>query len=194
MSAQPILHFNLSEYLAFERDSEERHEYYFGEIFNMSGASRKHNRIAQNLGSEFYLRLKGAKCNPYQSDLRVRIPHKAIYTYPDVLVVCGKEEFEDDVFDTLLNPTIIVEVLSAGTESYDRSKKFEYYQLIPSLKEYLLISQEGYLVEQFIKQENKKWIYQIYNDLSESVHFPSLNTHIPLADIYYDIIFDENLT
>lgn len=194
MSAQPLLHLSPSEYLAFERDSQERHEYYFGEIFNMSGASRNHNRIAQNLSAEFYLKLKKRPCNPYQSDLRVRIPSKSIYTYPDVLVVCGKEEFEDNAFDTLLNPTLIVEVLSASTENYDRSKKFEYYQQIPSLKEYILISQEKYLVEQFIKQADKKWIYQIYNDLVESILFPSLAIEIPLADIYYDIVLDENPT
>src|SRR5437868_8492820 len=141
MSSQPKTLLTPEEYLAIERKAEYRSEYLNGEMFAMTGASRKHNLIALNIAGELRQQLKSKPCEAYVNDMRVRIPATDLYTYPDVTVVCGDPEFEDAFIDTLLNPTLLIEVLSESTESYDRGKKFGYYRTIQSLAEYLLVAQ-----------------------------------------------------
>jgi len=130
------------EYLEYERKSEIRHEYIDGEIYEMAGANKRHNRISVNVVRLLDNQLLERDCNVYGSDMRVRITSIGKYTYPDVIAVCGEEIFEDETEDTLLNPMLIVEVLSKSTEAYDRGGNFEYYQTIESFQEYVLITQE----------------------------------------------------
>ncbi len=128
-----------AEYLAWERAAPDKHEFLGGEIFAMAGASFAHNKIVGNIVGELRDALRDRPCDVTPSDLRVKIPAVGLYTYPDAVVVCGEPQFEDDKLDTLLNPTVIVEVLSDSTEAYDRGKKFRYYRTIPSLRDYVLV-------------------------------------------------------
>jgi Uma2 family endonuclease len=141
MSAIPKTKLTAKDYLEFERNSDIKHEYFDGEIFEMSGAKRNHNKITTNLSGLVWQHLKGKNCENYSNDMRVFVPETGLYTYPDLVVVCGEPQFQDDVFDTLLNPVLLVEVLSDSTESYDRGKKFQHYRSIESLQEYILVSQ-----------------------------------------------------
>jgi Uma2 family endonuclease len=167
------------EYLAFERASEERHEYIDGEIFAMSGASYAHVRIVSNLSDCLRNTLRGGPCVPLTNDMRVRAGATR-FCYPDVVVLCGPPELEDD--DILLNPTLIVEVLSETTEAYDRGAKFSYYRGLSSLREYLLVSQRETRIEQFARQADGRWL------LSEATEgelpLPSLGVALPVAAIY----------
>ena len=147
MSSLPKARFTPEEYLALERQAEYRSEFFHGEIFAMAGASREHNLIAGNVSRELGNQLKGRPCETYQSDMRVKVSDTGLYTYPDVVVACGELAFEDDEVDTLLNPTLLIEVLSESTESYDRGKKFGYYRTIQSLAEYLLVALPPWLPE-----------------------------------------------
>lgn len=127
MSVIPKTKLTPEEYLEFERRSEIKHEFFDGEIFAMSGARRNHNVIAWNIGGELRQKLKNKNCEAYPADMRVFVPETGLYTYPDLVVVCGEPVFQDDVFDTLLNPILLIEVLSDSTEGYDRGKKFQHY-------------------------------------------------------------------
>src|SRR4028118_400920 len=142
MSSQAETYITPEEYLVFERQAEYKNEYFDGEIFAMVGASRKHNLITTNITRELSQQLKNKPCEVYSSDMRVRIPNANIYTYADLTVVCGEPKFEDAQFDTLLNPALIVEVLSKSTASYDRSQKFAFYRTIESLTDYILVAQD----------------------------------------------------
>lgn len=166
--------YTVEEYLAFEREALEKHEYIDGrivplhrdydiEIKAMAGASRKHNLIGTNIGTEIRFQLKGKNCETYISDMCVRTKPKR-YGYPDVVVVCSEPNFADDEFDVLLNPTVLVEVLSPSTEFRDKTEKLEIFQKMESLKEYLLIEQSKMRVEHYIKQTPKQWLLRIYED------------------------------
>ena len=137
MSTVPKSVMSEAEYLAFERQSRDKHEFYLGETFAMAGASRRHNLITLNIGGELRDRLKDRRCEAYVGDMRVRVKPNGLYTYPDVVVVCGDPEFLDSDVDTLLNPTLLIEVLSDSTEKNDRGTKFKQYRQIPSLREYI---------------------------------------------------------
>lgn len=141
------------EYLELEREADYKSEYYKGEIVPMAVVGRTHNRIMANLSGEIGYFLKGKSCRSYSSDLKIHIPASSLCTYPDLLVVCGKEQFVDENTDTLLNPSIIVEVLSKSTGSYDRGEKFQLYRSIPSLEEYVLIDSQRIAAEVFRKSE-----------------------------------------
>jgi Uma2 family endonuclease len=173
-----------AEYLAIERQAERKSEYFAGEMFTMAGAVEGHNIIALNVGSELRFQLKKRPCKVYPSDMRVKIPATVLYAYPDVVVVCGKPAFEDEVKDTLLNPTLIVEVLSASTEAYDRGKKFEHYSRIPSFCEYVLITQNQHKVEQFTKQNDGKWLYAVANGLAGVLKLASIDCELALVEVY----------
>ena len=127
MATDPKTLLTEEEYLAAERQAEFRSEYFAGEMFAMTGATRQHNRIVTNLVARLDEQLREGPCNVYANDLRVKVESTGLYTYPDVIVTCGQEKFADDVFDILLNPLVIIEVLSDSTEAYDRGKKFEHY-------------------------------------------------------------------
>jgi Uma2 family endonuclease len=172
------------EYLAFERASEFRHEYFGGEIVAMTGASRRHNLIAGNIFAELRQQLRGKPCETYISDMRVAIPTENIYTYPDVVVACGEPQFEGEAVDTLVNPTLIVEVLSKSTASYDRAAKFNYYRTIPSLAEYLLVEQDGYHVEQYVRQQDARWLLADIRGPEGRVELPVVGCVLSLADVY----------
>lgn len=176
------------EYLAFERESEIRHEYLHGEIFAMSGASENHNLICSHTTSSLIIALRGQPCRAYQSDMRVKAGR--LYTYPDILVVCGPSQKTDDKPDTLLNPVVIIEVLSSSTEKYDRGKKFLYYREIESLREYVLVSQDSPHVEHFQRQENNTWLYSDVSGLETHITLGSVGCTLALADMYEQVTFE----
>ena len=160
---EPALHTKVSEqeYLAFERAAEERHEYADGEIFAMSGGTWEHSLIASNINGELRSALLERRCAVHGSDMRIHIPSTGRYTYADVLVVCGKPVLTDEVRDTVVNPVVIVEVLSDSTERCDRGDKFEQYQTIDSLRDYVLVSQKKARIEHFCRQANGAWLLQV---------------------------------
>ncbi|MXV84079.1 Uma2 family endonuclease [Candidatus Poribacteria bacterium] len=183
------------EYIAFERkflpDSEIiRHEYLNGELIAMSGASREHNLITINVSTALHTRLRGSRCETYANDMRVSTPTTTSYFYPDVVVVCEEPRFEDDVFDTLLNPILLVEVLSPSTKAYDRGEKFAHYRHLSSLQEYLLVAQDEVCVEHYRRQK-KQWIFTEFQDIEESLPLASIQCELPLQEIYERIIFPD---
>jgi Uma2 family endonuclease len=192
MSAIPKTKLTPAEYLEFERKSEERHEYLNGEIFAMSGAKRNHNVIAWNIGGELRQKLKGKNCEAYPADMRVFIPETALYTYPDLVTVCGAAQFQDDVFDTLLNPVLIIEVLFDSTESYDRGKKFQHYRSIENLQEYVLVSQDEARIEKYVKRGDGFWLLSEAVGLDSEIEFSSIECKISLREVYDKIDFSEN--
>ena len=177
------------EYLAFERKSETKSEYLAGELFRMAGPSERHNIIVANLVAEFRSQFKSRPWKVYPSDMRVKIPATGLYTYADVSVVCGEAEFEDDDRDTLLNPILIVEVLSDSTEAYDRGKKFEHYRTLNSLSEYLLVAQDSPRVEHYVRQANDKWLLTPYKDLQSAIALSSVNCTLSLIEVYDKVDF-----
>ncbi|MEM7585613.1 MAG: Uma2 family endonuclease [Acidobacteriota bacterium] len=181
---QPIeTQLSPEEYLAIERQAEERSEYYRGEMFLLAGASRQHNRIATNLTSLLDRQLAGRDCDVYASDLRVLVDRTGLYTYPDLVVTCGPERFADEHRDVLLNPLLIIEILSASTEAHDRGRKFEHYQQIESLTEYLLVAQDSMRVEQYRKQESE-WLYREVRGGERVVELPVIDGKLPMSEIY----------
>jgi Uma2 family endonuclease len=184
MSSQAYKRYTPEEYLALERQAQCKSEYYAGEIFAMAGASRWHNLIVANVVSELRSQLKGRPCTTYPSDMRVKISPTGLYTYPDVIVVCGEAQFEDSQQDTLLNPTLIVEVLSESTEAYDRGGKFAHYRKLASLMEYVLIAQTKPHIEQYTRQTDNRWLLAETDSLHGTVHLPSIGCQLALAEVY----------
>jgi len=178
-----------AEYLAVERAAEFKSEFFDGEMFAMAGGTRRHSLIGGNLVREFGSKLRGRPCVAYNGDLRVKIEATGLLTYPDLSVACGDERFLDSEEDTLLSPILIAEVLSESTEAYDRGRKFEHYQQIPSLREYLLISQTAPRLEQFIRQPGGDWLLRQAVGLEATLVIPSLETTIALSEIYANVKF-----
>ena len=183
------------EYIALERKAipdagAVRSEYINGRIINMPGASFAHNLITNNISGELRARLKGSPYAVFANDMRISIPTARSYFYPDVGVVCEEPRFEDDVFDTLLNPIVIVEVLSPSTEAYDRGEKFAYYRQITSLQEYILVSQDQIRVEHYYRQE-RQWIFTDFEKHDEILSLPSIQCELPLQEIYERVTFSE---
>ena len=174
------------EYLLQERKSFEKNEYYKGEVFAMAGATKEHNKIVASIISALGQHLKGKGCSFFPSDLRVHNPENTLYTYPDVVVVCGKEEYLDDKSDTLLNPTVLFEVLSTSTEDYDRGTKFKLYRSIPSLQNYVLVSSTEFAAEVYTRS-NDQWIRSTAKDKDDHIHISAINYDLPLEDIYMQI-------
>ena len=184
MASLPEYYLTPEEYLARERKAGSKSEYIDGVMYAMSGAtSEPHNVIAGNLIGELYIQLRSADCRVYPSDMKVRVPDSTRFFYPDVSVVCGKPKFADDRKDVILNPVLIVEVLSDSTAAIDRGKKFQAYQEIESLAEYVLVSQDEHLVEHFVRQ-SASWLYTKDRPAEASLNLPSLNISIKLEDIY----------
>jgi Uma2 family endonuclease len=190
MSRQVKTYVTPEEYLAFERKAETKSEYVNGEIFALAGASRKHNLIAGNIFGELRQQFKGKPCEVYPGEMRVKAPAARSYVYPDVVVVCGEPQFEDDYLDTLLNPTLVVEVLSKSTESYNRLAKSAYYRTIESLTEYLLIAQEEYRVEQYVKQADGRWLLSDVCSLDSVIELKSIGCSLALRDLYERVSID----
>ena len=177
------------EYLEIERHAEYKSEYYNGEIFALAGASHYHNLIALNFATFLNSRLKEKNCYVYNNDMRLFIESYSLYTYPDIMVICGEIKFGDDRKDIVLNPLLIIEVLSKSTESYDRGKKFEFCRSIPSLKEYIMVSSDRTLIETYSKDEKKQWVLKDENSPEASAQISSLDLQIPLKDIYFKVDF-----
>lgn len=184
MSAQLQRLLSPEEYLAIERDTTAKHEFYRGEMFAMGGASFDHTQITAAASAYLFEQLKETKCHVSTNDLRVKVSSTGLYTYPDVVVTCEKPRFEDDKFDTLLNPQLIAEVLSDSTEKYDRGKKFEHYRQIDSLREYLLISQDRPHVELFTRDAVGQWTLSEATGLDAAIDLPAIGCRLALADVY----------
>jgi Uma2 family endonuclease len=182
------------EYLVRERAAEIRSEYYRGEMFAMAGASDEHCGIKDNLAAETRAQLKGGPCRVRTSDLRVKVSTTGLYTYPDILIYCDNPQFEDAFVDTLLNPRVLVEVLSKSTESYDRGKKFAHYRQLPSLQEYILVAQDQPLVERFVRQPDGQWSLTLFEGLASVLLFTSVPVRIPLTEVYDGIAFPASPT
>ncbi len=172
------------EYLAMERRTEEKHEYFNGEVFAMVGASPNHVLIVTNVVAELHAQLKKRPCSVYSTALRVKVSPTGLYTYPDVVVVCGESRFDDKAKDTLVNPTLIVEVLSETTKDYDRGEKFEHYRTVPSFVEYVLIAQDRRHIENFIRQPDKRWLFSETNRMEDTVELSSIGCSLSLVEVY----------
>jgi Uma2 family endonuclease len=186
MAAIPKTFISEETYLKQERTAASKSEYYKGEIFAMAGATKEHNAIVGAIIGELYSYLKGKSCSVYPSDLRVHNNSNSLYTYPDVTVVCGKQEYLDDKFDTLLNPTIIFEVLSPATEDYDRGTKFKLYRSIPSLQNYVVVSSTEYTAEAYTRNEDT-WVLTTAKDKGEHIHLSAIDYDLALIDIYAQV-------
>ena len=190
MATVPNPYLSPQQYLAQERRAEFKSQYFQGEMFAMAGASREHNLIVANIVRELGNALKDRRCEVYPSDMRVKVAKSGLYTYPDATVVCSQPEFEDDQFDTLTNPTVLFEVLSESTESYDRGGKFRRYREIESLKEYVMISPDQASVECYLRQIGDRWLLQETQSPEESVTFESIQVTVLLAELYRNIRFE----
>lgn len=184
MAIQPKPHLSPEEYLAEERLASFRSQYVNGEVFAMAGASAMHGLIAANLVRDLGTQLKGRDCRVFSADLRVKVSATGLYTYPDVIVACGTLNFDDAQQDTLLNPIVLVEVLSESTKDYDRGGKFEHYRSLASLQEYLLVAQDRPHVEHFLRQADGRWLFEETNRLDDSLALPSIGCALALREIY----------
>ncbi|MFB2934145.1 Uma2 family endonuclease [Aerosakkonemataceae cyanobacterium BLCC-F154] len=183
-------YYSPEEYLALEEAAEYKSEYYDGEIVPMTGGTTNHNQIAGNVYIALSLALKGQNYRVFIGDVRLWIPKKRSYTYPDVMVTAGKPEYFEQRKDTVTNPQVIVEVLSKSTKAYDRGGKFQFYQTIPSFQEYILIDQSQRFIEQFSKQENKRWSYCVYDEEDLALVFSSFAVEVSLDDVYDKVDFE----
>ncbi|MFW0716643.1 Uma2 family endonuclease [Pedobacter sp. N23S346] len=188
--------YTVQEYLEMEKVSQEKHEYFEGEIFplhrpdvtSMSGAGMNHNFIFTQLFTEIANKLKGSKCMPFGSDMRMNIPENSLFTYPDISIYCNEMKHMEEDEDTVLLPTVIIEILSPSTREYDRGHKFKLYREIPSLKEYIMIDSTAISVEAFHINENQNWELNEYKNIDESLNFFSLGFNVELKDIYQHVI------
>lgn len=187
------------EYLALEDEAEYKSEYWNGYIIPLhggeppilAGADVNHVQIVTNLTETLSPRLKKKSCRTFSNDLKIWIPNRGKFFYPDVLVVCGKLEFYQKRRDTIINPKLIIEVLSDSTASFDRSEKFWLYQTLETLREYVLISQDKAVVEQYIRRDDNNWIYKATIGNSSIVDFESVETKVNLNEIYDLVEFEE---
>lgn len=185
-----LSHFSPEEYLAFERGTDARHEYLDGHVYAMAGESIEHSRICVNVAGELRSRLKGSPCEVLSPNMKVVTSPSGLFSYPDVVVICGEPRFYDERRDILTNPTVVFEVLSPSTEAYDRGEKFLRYRTqVATLLEYVLVSQHRPLVEHYVRQTDGSWSYSSAGDLSEAIDLPSIDCRLPLSEIYDRIVF-----
>lgn len=184
MSALPTPYISPEDYLELERLAPTKSQYFKGEVFAMAGASERHVSTVANITASLVSQLKGRTCKVYPSDMRVRVAATGLYTYPDIVVLCGTPRFDDKNKDTLLNPAVIFEILSKSTESYDRGAKFEHYRTLDSLTDYVLVSQDKPLLEHFARQPEDKWLLSTYSGLEAVAPITSIACDLALADVY----------
>jgi Uma2 family endonuclease len=185
MSAHPSNPFvTLEEYLERELDSEEKNEYFNGEIFAVARPSARHAWIVTNVGGSLWQQLRGKPCRVSSSEVRLRVTPTGLYTYPDAMVICGTVEVAAEQKDTVLNPALIVEVLSPSTRDYDRGQKFEHYRTLPLLADYLTIAQDKPHIEHYTRQSPNSWLLVEYADLGQSIPLASIDCILPLAEVY----------
>lgn len=185
----PLVVYNRSthtteEYLRFEKESLQKHEYFKGEIYAMAGASTRHNIVFSNLFIGIGSQLKGKPCKPYGSDLRIHIPENTLFTYPDISVICGDLIASPKDEDTAMLPSVLIEILSPSTRNYDRGGKFILYRDIPTLKEYILVETEAIGIEAFRINSNGHWELEEYRSLNNILTMPQINVSMPLKEIY----------
>ena len=176
--------FTVEEYLELTQTSEIKYEYYRGEIFAMAGAGKRHNILFRNVYGELAIRLKGKNCRPYGPDLRIHIPQNTLYTYPDISIICKDIMDEESNDDSVIEPTVLIEILSPSTKNYDKGEKFILYKDIPSLKEYVLISSENICIEIFHLVEDGQWLLHEYKNIGEMMEIKCLQLSFPLQEIY----------
>lgn len=188
---QRVSQITPEEYLARELDASEKHEYYQGEIFAMAGGSAKHSRIIANTIRAVGNKLVGTPCSVFDSNLRIRVPRSTLYTYPDVSVICGPVQFDplDRREETVINPSVLIEVLSPSTEAWDRGGKFESYRQIDTLRQYVLIATEAPRVETFLRQADGSWIYTAIAGIELTARLAALGVDLPLADVFAGVDF-----
>ncbi len=190
----PLAHeskYTPEQYLALERNQEYKNEYFNGQLFAMGGASRQHNQITFNIAGELRSQMKGRPCIAYVNDMRVKVSQTGLYTYPDVAAACGEPQFEDTHMDTLLNPSVIIEVLSDSTEAYDRGEKFAHYRRLTSLIEYVLISQDRVCIEKYVRQ-HEQWVLSEFTDSERKIDLGSIGCDLLLHEIYDKVEFPRN--
>src|SRR5262245_47893852 len=191
MSAVTKPRLTAADYLAIERRAEFKSELFKGEKIAMPRASREHNRVKENLVGELGARLKGGPCQTFSSDQRVLVEATGLYTYPDIVILCGSGAYDPLDRDTLTNPTALIEVLSPSPERFDRGCKFRNYQQIPTLVEYLLVAQDEPFCERRVRQADGSWALVGFEGLSATLEFTSVAARIPLADVYAGVTFPE---
>lgn len=182
-------HYTAEEYLALERSASTKSEFHDGQIYAMTGAGRKHNIITVNIARELSTQLKKRPCEAYSSDMRVKAADARSYYYPDIVVACGTPQFEDAHVDTLLNPTLLVEVLSPSTEAYDRGGKFAHYRKIPTLREYLLVVQDQPSIERYLRQGDV-WVLSEALGLDAEMPLDSIDCVLSLREVYDKVLDD----
>ena len=189
MSTGPKHFITPEEYLNRERQAEHRSEYYRGEMFAMAGASANHNWIVLNIGSHLREQLKSKPCRVYPSDLKLRVEATGLFTYPDLSIVCGEPRLESDHGDVLLNPVVLVEVLSDSTEAYYRGKKFEHYRTIPSLQHYVLITQDRHSIDCFTRSNGESWNLTSCKGLSGKITLEAIECELLGSEVYDKVVF-----
>src|ERR1700749_1104365 len=189
MTTQTVTHVTPDEYLAAERLSEFRSAYLDGGVYPMTGGTANHIRIISNIDTQLNIQLDSRPCDVFPIDMKVRLPDSRKFFSPDVVVVCGELQYYDDRKDIILNPDLVVEVLSPSTEGFDRGAKFEAYQTIESLKEYLIVSQDKPRVEQYVRNGDGKWTYAAVEGLESSVALPSIECTLNLSAVYKRVEF-----
>lgn len=194
MSVQVKPRYTLEEYFELELASEERYEYFNGEVFCMSGVSPNHGQIESNLNLELRLALRERRCRVFPANIRIKVPAAPPYRYPDLAVVCEKPIYEEiGGIEALTNPALLIEVLSPSTEAYDRGDKFSHYKSIPSFREYLLVAQHRPHLTHYVKQSDGKWDYEETNDLTSNLDLPSVGCVLALSEVYRDVEFGQEL-
>jgi Uma2 family endonuclease len=189
MPTHPKTFLTPEQYLEIERKAEFKSEYFQGEMFAMGGAREGHNLIVFNLAAELGQQLRRRPCRAYVNEMRLCVNATGMYTYPDAVVVCGEPQFLDETRDTLLNPTLVVEVLSPSTEFYDRVRKFENYRSVESVSEYLLVSSERVSAELYTRQPDGRWLLTTASRMEDSIDLQSVGAHLAFADLYEKVDF-----
>src|SRR3984957_17218554 len=189
MSTQAKISLTPEQYLEIERQAERKSEYWQGEMFAMAGAGEPHNLVVMNIAAQIHSQLRSGACRTYANDMRVRVSVTGLYTYPDIVVVCGVPQFLDGRRDTLLNPTLIVEVLSPSTEAYDRGRKFEHYQSLDSLQQYLLVESERLHADLFTRQPAGQWLLTAAGSADDVIDLDSIGCRLALRDAYEGVEF-----
>ncbi len=185
--------YSLEEYLAQEEQAEMRSEFYRGEIFAMTGGSANHNRITLTLASALNNGLADLPCEVFMSDVRLLVKREELYTYPDIMVICGSVEYAPKRTDTVTNPVAIIEVLSPSTESYDRGKKFEFYRALETFREYVLIDQQRVYVEHYRMRDDRQWVLSILDDPDDELVMRTFNFTVPLDSLYQRVVWENEV-
>lgn len=190
MTVALAIPLSTTDYLHGERQVPEKHEYIQGQIYAMAGASREHNQLVFNLAGLLHAQLRAKPCSAFVADMRVRTRPNEAYFYPDLAVVCGELQFEDAQSDTLLNPSVIIEVLSPSTEGYDRGAKFAHYRRLDSLQEYLLVAQDRLSIECYRRAPQGQWLLSEFNEWQQEIQLPSLGCVLRMQDVYEKVLIN----